>query len=398
MTSLFIFFVHGNVSDLKILTKSTLQTESVITLSVYYDLNTRVISISGSPVVIDYMAKQETWFHAVADDELAFFKQLFEQLMSEYHFESNKIYTSFEGNWSLQSSGFLAPLVLDAINYTRPGTTILPVGTIECCKFIHYWMGYYGYPNLNLGDDFIIPKDYYRTDEMTDKKMAELEIVKRMPLTCVPPLMATFDKSRAVQAIRIFLARIAIEALSTKLSMELENISLSGSRRHDEADVVMDAPKTPDVMGDDNNVYYLLSPADSPIEEDNYEEKSLEDKDNIERLTVSKDDFFIHASSDDSVTTVWMRHTIRKEHVVVTSTHSFQGVSHIPPSLGKMGTQSHLVERPKPMTPPHLPAKQNSWLRFFYCCCGSETDVLSTDDRMELGNDARIGNQIGSVS
>lgn len=55
MTTLFVFFVHGSGCDLKMVTKATMGVESVITLAVFYEQHTCSITISGSPIVIEYL-------------------------------------------------------------------------------------------------------------------------------------------------------------------------------------------------------------------------------------------------------------------------------------------------------------------------------------------------------
>ena len=55
MTTLFVFFVHGSGCDLKMVTKVTMGVESVITLAVFYEQHTCSITISGSPIVIEYL-------------------------------------------------------------------------------------------------------------------------------------------------------------------------------------------------------------------------------------------------------------------------------------------------------------------------------------------------------
>ena len=209
MTSLFIFFVHGGPLAAKMVTKQTLSIESMITLCVFHDGSSHQLIISGSPIISDYMANKDKWFRPPKEvDNLAEFKQLFDQLKRKYKFEREDIFTSFEGNWTNQQWPYITPIVVDGINYVKPAYTFLPSGTLACCKFVNYWIDFHLYPRFDLGETLNLERDYYQEDELTHAKKIELDtIAHSMPLTCnQPPLLATFDKANIGKAISVLLS------------------------------------------------------------------------------------------------------------------------------------------------------------------------------------------------
>lgn len=209
MTSLFIFFVHGGPLAAKMVTKQTLSIESMITLCVFHDGSSHQLIISGSPIISDYMANKDKWFRTPKEvDDLAEFKQLFDQLKRKYKFKREDIFTSFEGNWTKQQWPYITHIVVDGINYVKPAYTFLPSGTPACCKFVNYWIDFHLYPRFELGEILNLESDYYQKDELTHAKKIELDTVAQsMPLTCnQPPLLATFDKANIGKAISVLLS------------------------------------------------------------------------------------------------------------------------------------------------------------------------------------------------
>lgn len=210
MLSLFIMFVHGGKSNLKLVSKPLLSTSSVVTITVYYDDVHKAIEVSGCTIVKGWLDNQY-WFKDAPGNRLALFQQLFDNIMKNFKFQPHQIYLSYEGNWSILGGNQLSPEALTVINYIKPRTVLLPVGTPECCKFIHYWMTYHEYPHLDLGGEFITPSDYYAKSELSPEKIEELEgKVGPMLITCPPPVIASFDKKKLLSCIPKLLARMMV--------------------------------------------------------------------------------------------------------------------------------------------------------------------------------------------
>lgn len=233
MVSLVIFFIHGSAFDLKVVTKSTLDNPAIVTIGVYYDVSGGSLQISGSPVINRILANKDTWFDDTSPGCLALFKQLFAQVLAKHPFNSQQIYFYAEGNLGNIGGSHLSPIALELIDYIQPGTAVLPAGTPECNKFIHYWMTYYRYPTLALGEKFEMKT--YSAEELTFEKMAYLNAkVSNMSLRCTPPLIATFDKKLISDSVRFLFG------ISTTPQNHLSHVG-----------------------EDDNNVYSFLSKMDS---------------------------------------------------------------------------------------------------------------------------------------
>lgn len=219
MTSLFIYIVHGTNMGLKLSLKATLNSPDVISLGVHYRTN-ESLSITGSPIIIEWLQTKATWFRtssrAKPIDQLALLKQLFDKLVDKYSFTSDQIYLNAEGNLGAEGAGVLSRINLEFMNYMNPAIVILPTGTPECCKFIHYWRDAHGYPPLQIEDKFFQEEkydrsvDFYSDAELTPTKIAELnDLVANMSLMCPPPRITTFDKKLNVSCAKYFLHRMS---------------------------------------------------------------------------------------------------------------------------------------------------------------------------------------------
>ena len=207
MVSLVIFVMHGSAFHLKMVTKPTLNIPSILTIGVFYNIDGGLVEINGSPSVTRLLANKNDWFDSTVPGPFALFSQLFDQVMKRHHFDSPDIYLFGEGNLGKEAGESLSPVLINIINYTRPGTAILPSGTPACNQFIHYWMRYYNYAALDLGQAFIEPIDYYTEEELTEEKIASLNaVIATLPsITCTAPRIATFNKARIIDSVRCIL-------------------------------------------------------------------------------------------------------------------------------------------------------------------------------------------------
>lgn len=241
MVALVIFVIHGSALDLKMVTKSTLNDSSIVTIGVFYNIVGGPVEINGSPSITRLLANKNDWFDSTVPGRLALFAQLFDQVMMEYHFDAQDIYLVGEGNLGKRAGESLSPVLINIINYIGPGTAILPSGTPECNKFIHYWMRYYDYAALDLGQTFIVPSDYYTEEELTEEKIASLnEIIATLPsIVCTAPLIATFNKARIADSMR-FIFGIRTASVSPIPTSTLQEGRLS-----------------PVLEGGDNRIYHF---------------------------------------------------------------------------------------------------------------------------------------------
>lgn len=220
MRSLFVIFIHGASVDLKVASRVALQDPASLTISVYYPQKNEPITIQGSSAIQALLNSRAAWFEDNSQDRLALFKQLFEQVQQQYAFSFDQIYFYAEGNLGTGTGKTLSPIVLELINFIQPGYALLPSGTVECDKFIHYWMGYFNYAPLELGIDFLTQYNYYQERELTPEKIAKLDkLVAKMELTCAAPLLATFDKKLIPASIR-YLLKIRDQRLLTPTSQD----------------------------------------------------------------------------------------------------------------------------------------------------------------------------------
>lgn len=218
MRSLFVIFIHGAPVDLKVASRVTLQDPASLTIGVYYPQKNEPIVVQGSPAIQALLSNSSAWFQDNPQDRLALFKQLFEQVQQQYAFSFDQIYFYAEGNLGTGAGKTLSPIVLELINYIQPGYALLPSGTVECDKFIHYWMSYFNYAPLELGTDFLTQYNYYQERELTPEKIAKLnKLVAKMELACAAPLFATFDKKLIPASMR-YLLKIRDDRLLTPTS------------------------------------------------------------------------------------------------------------------------------------------------------------------------------------
>ncbi|MCX7090571.1 MAG: hypothetical protein NTU48_03860 [Legionellales bacterium] len=370
MTTLFVFFVHGSGCDLKMVTKATMGVESVITLAVFYEQHTCSITISGSPIVIEYLETRAAWFFEDGDDNLALFKQLFDRLKARYGLKSDQIYASLENNWAVPGAKYPTQSVVDVINHMQPGTTVLPSGTPDCTKFSYYWMRYYNCPKLELNESFVMPESYYTEEELSAEKIAELNtIAQRLHLKCVPHSMAAFDKAYLARCVRILLDKIAAK----KMAQELE-VALYRSVKRSET--FMEEPlESIQILAtlacyDD---YGLITPCGKPDEMkdersdlNGVEFVSTGRSDNDDWVTVPGD-YFIQEPVQMSLTQMAIEEQPKPWEKDILDHKINSGATRLKPSNAC------------------FPRPANSWLRFF-CCCGSEDSVVSSDECMAMAN------------
>ena len=218
VTSLAIFFMHGSIVDLKVASKPVIANPSVLTIGVYYNLSGPIVII-GSDRITELLAKKESWFNDDLSGRLNLFKQLFDKVMGDYLFSSNQIYFFAEGNFGCIAGQHLTPIVLEWIDYTKPGTAVLPTGTPECCKFINYWREYHRYPSLELSEKFFSETNYYSVEELDVKKTEKLHsMLGDMLLNCLPPRIATFDKKWTGESARHLIEKHSVLAFSSGLN------------------------------------------------------------------------------------------------------------------------------------------------------------------------------------
>ena len=379
MTSLFVFFVHGSVSDLKIVTKPTMGVESVITLAVFYDTHTCAITISGSPIVIEYLETREAWFLEDPDDRLALFKQLFDQLKARYELKPDHIYASLENNWTAPGAEYPTPSVVDVINHLQPGAVILPSGTPSCTKFSHYWMSYYNCPELELNESFVIPENYYKEEELSDAKIAEFnERAQRLHLRCAPP-MAAFDKSHLVRCIRILLDRIVAKKLAHESEVALPHSVKISANSFDASSYFV---KSLEILTNANHGDCERIPArDKPDEiKDEEGEKNSGDITSTGRR------------GRDDLLTVWIGSLVRKKLNTNTKKPVNMSSTQIAIEDQSKLIVVELLDQNLNLSAPRLKPndkcfsnKRNCWLRFFYCC-GSEGSIVPSYEPMMLVN------------
>ena len=258
MTSLFIYIVHGTNMGLKLSLNATLNSPEVISLGVYYQTNGS-LSITGSPIIIEWLQTKATWLRASAGsepiDRLDLLKQLFDKLVDTYGFTSDQIYLSSEGNLGAEGATILTRINLELINYMKPGMVVLPTGTPECCKFIHYWRDAHGYPPLQIEDKFFQDAKYNRSDdfyseaELTPEKIAKLEgLIANMVLICPPPRITTFDKKLSPNTVRYFLNKISPQ-IDTGLTIVSPNVETSviADLETNHLSSLFQRPSTPDI-------------------------------------------------------------------------------------------------------------------------------------------------------
>lgn len=366
MTFLFVFFVHGSVSDLKIVTKPTMGVESVITVAVFYNTHTCAITISGSPIVTEYLETREAWFLEDPEDKLALFKQLFDRLKARYGLKSDHIYASLENNWTAPGAEYPTPSVVDVINHLQPGAVILPSGTPGCTKFSHYWMSYYNCPELELNESFVIPENYYTEEELSDAKIAEFnERAQRLHLRCAPYSMAAFDKSHLVRCIRILLDRIAAKKLAHESEVALPHL------------VKILENLTHTNHGDCDRI---------PARGKSDEKKDEEGKKNRGDITSTG------RPDGNDLLTVWIRSSVRNELDINIKKPVQMSLAHIAiedqPKPEVFEFLDHNLNLSAPCLKPNdrcFSKKRNCWLRFFYCC-GSEGSIVPSDEPMMLVN------------
>ena len=218
VTSLAIFFMHGSLVDLKMSSKSVIDNPSVLTIAVYYNVSGPVVII-GCARITELLAKKESWFNDALLGHLNLFKQLFDKVMGDYLFTSNQIYFFAEGNLGCIAGEHLTPTILEWIDYTKPGTAVLPTGTPECCKFINYWREYHRYPSLELSEKFFSETNYYSVEELDVKKTEKLHsMLGDMLLNCLPPRIATFDKKWTGESARHLIEKHSVLAFSSGLN------------------------------------------------------------------------------------------------------------------------------------------------------------------------------------
>ncbi len=215
VTSLAVFFMHGSIVDLKVASKPVIANPSVLTIGVYYNLSGPIVII-GCNRITELLATKESWFNDDLSGHLNIFKQLFDKVMGDYLFTSNQIYFFAEGNFGCIAGQHLTSTVLEWIDYTKPGTAVLPTGTPECCKFINYWREYHRYPSLELSESFFSETNYYSVEELDAEKTEKLHsMLGDMLLNCSPPRIATFDKKLTGESARYLIEKHSVLACST---------------------------------------------------------------------------------------------------------------------------------------------------------------------------------------
>ena len=194
MTSLFVFFIHGGKSTLKMAMRPVLNKPSVLVIGVNFEKGG--IDILGCPFVTSLMQRKEDWFRPDPHDKMALYKQLYDQVKKSHKVLRAKTCFYAEGNFTVLKGKILEKVVVDMLNYTEPGYAMLPAGTLECCRLINYWIRYYHLPAYELKKEFDSHENYYATVELTEQKISELnQVVKERRLTCAPPFIATFEKT-----------------------------------------------------------------------------------------------------------------------------------------------------------------------------------------------------------
>ena len=194
MTKLFVLFVHGGRSTLRMAMKNIVKKPSTIVIGVNYEKG--VIDIIGCPIVTELISKKADWFIENPKDNMGLYKQLLRKIAACYSIPRAKTCFFSEGNLGVLSGEVLEREVVDLLNELQPRFAMLPTGTPECCRFINYWITYHGFPAYELKKTFIHDENYLPTDELTEEKIRKWnQIAAERRLTCMPPSVATFTKT-----------------------------------------------------------------------------------------------------------------------------------------------------------------------------------------------------------
>lgn len=231
MTSLFVYFIHGGKSTLKMAMKASLlkEQEGVITLGVNYEQG--AIEILGCSVVTKWMLQKEIWFTENPTDPLAIYKQLLNIIKNNYIISPQKICFYAEGNFGVLGGDVLEQVVIDLINYTQPAYALLPTGTPKCCKFINHWIDHHNLPRFVLGENVENLDNYYALNALTEEERDKLEnaVQIRQLTTCLHPYIATFEKSLS----RLVIQEVLLQMAQLKNTSFFSKQSSGGGREDD---------------------------------------------------------------------------------------------------------------------------------------------------------------------
>lgn len=380
--------------------KPVMNESSAVTIGVHYQKEG--IEILGSPDILALMATKDTWFQPQPDDNMALFKQLFVKVQELYAFTPNQICFYAEGNFTKLGGKTLEPIVVELMNYTSPGFSILPTATNECCQFINYWRQFYSYPRFKLRQEFIIPKHFYH--DLTKQKITDLnQLVLERRLTCKPPYIATFDKTVSAIVIQdiFIMMTIAINQSVNSLETLTEIVKapdqMSGSNGEFSVDKIYNFFESKDSLAYRQKACFstkgvvdlestFLSESTEPMtpneletEENSVNESSKDNKLIAGRLgkELERIQEIDPIQEDDSPKTIIQSHPQHFGSELLVDKYPLKSDN------SYISTQSHLNQKNRSST---------SFLSFFYCCCSeASVDVIpheqSAQQKQKVEND-----------